>query len=238
MSRIQLPTVDTARDVVRQFNKRILNPVMLQLAGRRYWYAAAIHHQGRSSGRQYLTPIVADEIEGGFLIPLPYGTDVDWLRNVLVSGRAVLDVHGCTFEVGRPEILEPAQALPLLSGWRAAWWRAIRMGPFLRLMTEPATEPATAVAIPAEAETEAETEQAEAEPAPAAAVPAEAEPAPADAGPAPEPTAAPEPIEAETTGPAETTGSEATEARAEEARAEAVADVPSADSAMAEGVKA
>jgi hypothetical protein len=41
-----------AWDAVRQVNKRVANPVMLRLAGRRYWYAAAIHHRGRRSGRE------------------------------------------------------------------------------------------------------------------------------------------------------------------------------------------
>ena len=36
---------------VRQFNKHVLNPVMRLAAGRRHWYAAALHHVGRRSGR-------------------------------------------------------------------------------------------------------------------------------------------------------------------------------------------
>jgi hypothetical protein len=37
-------------DTVRVFNKRVLNPVMLLVAGRKYWYAGVIEHTGRRSG--------------------------------------------------------------------------------------------------------------------------------------------------------------------------------------------
>ncbi len=63
-------------DRIRDFNRRILNPVMLHLAGRRLWYASSIHHRGRASGRSYETPIWAHMTSDGFLVSLPYGADV------------------------------------------------------------------------------------------------------------------------------------------------------------------
>ncbi|RXS80310.1 nitroreductase, partial [Geobacillus sp. PK12] len=65
---------DRGRDVVRTFNKRVLNPVMLRLAGKRYWYAAVLRHTGRRSGKRYATPVVVERTANGFIIPLPYGT--------------------------------------------------------------------------------------------------------------------------------------------------------------------
>lgn len=59
------------RHFVRTFNKHILNPMMLAVAGRRHWYAAALHHTGRRSGRHYTTPVVAQPVPDGFVIPLP-----------------------------------------------------------------------------------------------------------------------------------------------------------------------
>jgi len=67
---------------VRRIRKGIINPAMLLLAGRRHWYGAALHHIGRRSDRPYTTPVVAEPAADGFVIPLPYGTDVDWLRNI------------------------------------------------------------------------------------------------------------------------------------------------------------
>ena len=52
--------MNSVRDTVRTFNKYLLNPAMLHLAGRRHWYAAVIRHTGRKSGKSYATPVVAD----------------------------------------------------------------------------------------------------------------------------------------------------------------------------------
>jgi hypothetical protein len=46
-------------DVVRVFDKRVLNPAMMMLAGRRRWYASVLRHKGRRSGKEYATPVVA-----------------------------------------------------------------------------------------------------------------------------------------------------------------------------------
>jgi len=84
-------------NAVRVFNKYVLNPAMLNLAGRKHWYAALIRHTGRRSGKHYATPVVADRFADGFILPLPYGTGVDWLRNVLAAGRATVRVGGENF---------------------------------------------------------------------------------------------------------------------------------------------
>jgi hypothetical protein len=67
----------SVRDAVRRFNNYLLNPAMMHLAGRKYWYAAVIRHTGRRSGRSYATPVVADRVGDAFILPLPYGTGVD-----------------------------------------------------------------------------------------------------------------------------------------------------------------
>ena len=103
------------KNAVRVFNKHVLNPAMLNLAGRKHWYAAVIRHTGRRSGKRYATPVVADRFTDGFVLPLPYGTGVDWLRNVLAAGRATVTVGGETFDVTEPEIIDAATASPLLS---------------------------------------------------------------------------------------------------------------------------
>ena len=112
------------RDAVRSFNKHVLNPAMMHLAGRRHWYAAVMRHIGRRSGRHYATPVVADRVMNGFIVPLPYGTDVDWLRNVLASGSAALQVNGHTYDVIDPEIIDAATAGPQLSPRRRRVFQA------------------------------------------------------------------------------------------------------------------
>lgn len=111
------------RDMVRAFNKRVLNPVMLRMAGRRHWYAAVLRHTGRRSGESYVTPVVAERIEDGFIIPLPYGTKVDWLQNMLAAGHATIATKGNSYEVVNPAIIDAAAALPRVSPRRGRAWR-------------------------------------------------------------------------------------------------------------------
>lgn len=119
------------REAVRRFNKRILNPAMLLLAGRRHWYAAALHHVGRRSGRTYDTPVVAEPVGDGFVVPLPYGTDVDWLRNVRAAGRATIDTHGRHYEVDQPRVIGAGQALPLVRPSRRRVWQRLHIDNYL-----------------------------------------------------------------------------------------------------------
>ena len=122
-----------SKDAVRAFNKRVLNPLMMLVAGRRYWYAGVIHHTGRRSGRAYATPVVADRVEGGFIVPLPYGTGVDWLRNVQAAGAATLQVRGVRYEVVKPEIIDAAAAFPRVPAKHARIWRRMGIEHYLEL---------------------------------------------------------------------------------------------------------
>ena len=92
-------------NAVRRFNRRVLNPQMLRVAGGAHWYAARLEHRGRRSGRTYLTPVVARPVPGGFAVPLPYGTGVDWLRNLQASGRGTLLVKGRRYIVTQPRVV-------------------------------------------------------------------------------------------------------------------------------------
>ena len=120
------------RTLIRTSNKYLLNPLMLQLAGRRHWYASVIEHTGRRSGKRYSTPIVADQVGQDILIPLPYGTQVDWVRNVLTAGHATLISKGRHFEVDSPELIDSTQALPLLPRERRHTFERVSIGHFLR----------------------------------------------------------------------------------------------------------
>ena len=53
-------------DNVRVFNKRLLNPLMLRFAGRKYWYASVIEHTGRRSGKHFATPVATEGGTGWF----------------------------------------------------------------------------------------------------------------------------------------------------------------------------
>jgi deazaflavin-dependent oxidoreductase (nitroreductase family) len=101
-------------DHIRMFNKRVLNPLMMRMAGRKHWYASVIEHTGRRSGTDYATPVVAETVPGGFIIPLPYGVGVDWARNVLAAGHATVRSRGRTCRVEQPRIISAEEAGPQL----------------------------------------------------------------------------------------------------------------------------
>jgi hypothetical protein len=126
---------DRVRGVVRRINKHVLNPAMMLLAGRKHWYAAVIRHAGRNTGRHYSTPVVAERLPDGFIIPLPYGTGVDWLLNVQTSGKAALTASGRTYDVCDPTVIDAAAASSLLSARRQQIFDRFGVTKFLKVRT-------------------------------------------------------------------------------------------------------
>jgi len=62
---------------------RILNPLMRKFAGRRHVrMAAEVRHIGRTSGRAYSTPAGARVHGDVAVIPLTFGNQSEWAKNV------------------------------------------------------------------------------------------------------------------------------------------------------------
>ena len=120
------------REMVRAFNRKVLNPLMLKRAGRRSWYASVIETTGRTSGKTHRTPIVADPVVGGFVIPLPYGEDVNWLKNARASHRAVVHHHDVDYVVDRFDTIGELDAAPLLTNQHRRAFRLTGVDEFLR----------------------------------------------------------------------------------------------------------
>jgi deazaflavin-dependent oxidoreductase (nitroreductase family) len=129
---------------VRRFNRSVLNPVMARFSGRKGFCAATIHHVGRRSGIPYATPIIAQSEPGGFLIPLLYGTDVDWLRNVLAAGRAIIDADGRTMVVEQPAVISLDEVVSRFPERLARSLRLVGTRDVLRLTATGLATPATA----------------------------------------------------------------------------------------------
>ncbi|MDJ0663240.1 MAG: nitroreductase family deazaflavin-dependent oxidoreductase [Acidimicrobiia bacterium] len=96
-----------------KINKRIFNPIELRRGKR-----PTLTHVGRKSGKEYVTPLDAHQIEGGYLFILVYGSECDWVRNILASGTATLRKDGETIELANPRVIRGDEAWPLL-GHRA-----------------------------------------------------------------------------------------------------------------------
>jgi deazaflavin-dependent oxidoreductase (nitroreductase family) len=118
---------------VRVSNKHLLNPLMRTFAGRKNGYAAVIRHTGRKSGKPYSTPVGAERVQDGFIIPLGYGTQVDWLQNVIAAGRATLSANGETHDVTEPEVIDAATASPSLSPKRRRTFERIGIAQYLKV---------------------------------------------------------------------------------------------------------
>lgn len=120
---------------MRLFNKRTLNPAVLKSAGQRSNIYSVVHHLGRSSAKPYTTPVAAAPTSDGFVIPLPYGKNVDWCRNVVAAGRCTIECNGETYTVGEPEVIDGAAAIAMLRPSRGLVWRALRINKdqFLRV---------------------------------------------------------------------------------------------------------
>jgi deazaflavin-dependent oxidoreductase (nitroreductase family) len=103
---------------------RALNPVMRKLAGRRHvMMAAQIRHVGRRSGRQYVTPAGARLVGDTFVIPLTFGNQSDWSRNVRAAGGCSIRLDGTDYRAVQPRLADREQAGPVI---RAAFGPVVR----------------------------------------------------------------------------------------------------------------
>jgi len=95
---------------VRRTNRAVFNPMQMKSAGTPGAYASIIHHVGRNSGNDYETPVGAVATGDGFVIALPYGTEADWLKNVMAAGTATIDYEGETHQVDEVTVAPIAEA--------------------------------------------------------------------------------------------------------------------------------
>jgi hypothetical protein len=119
------------KNMVRQFNKRILNPFTLSFAGRRRSPYTIVMHVGRKSGRIYATPVVAAVRESRIFIPLPYGEGVDWLRNILAEGGCTVKWNGISYQVGEPEVIDSYIAISEFPAYQQGALKLLRVQKFL-----------------------------------------------------------------------------------------------------------
>jgi deazaflavin-dependent oxidoreductase (nitroreductase family) len=89
---------------MRRVNRVFTNPLMRTFA----WLVpplAVVHHVGRRSGRRYRTPVVAFPSAAGFVIPMTYGRDVDWARNLVRAHGGEIEQRGRRVALRNPRIV-------------------------------------------------------------------------------------------------------------------------------------
>ena len=100
--------------VMRPMTK-MLNPLIVKLAGRRHFrMAAQIRHTGRRSGRTYTTPVSARRSGDMVVIALTFGNQSDWSRNVRSAGGGTIRIEGEDYHVTKPQIMSRQEAKPLV----------------------------------------------------------------------------------------------------------------------------
>jgi deazaflavin-dependent oxidoreductase (nitroreductase family) len=132
-------------DPVRRFNKYILNPLTLRFAGSRIGPYSVVQHVGRRSGHAYATPVVARPMGEHFFMPLPYGANVDWCRNVLAAGQATVEYQGQSYAVVAPEVVGQEDGLPAFPPGQQWLYRRLGFPQFLRVMK---LDDAPTIAVP------------------------------------------------------------------------------------------
>ena len=106
-----------------RFNRHVTNPIQRMWAG---WAPTfgILEHVGRKSGKPYRTPLTVFSTDDGVAILLTYGTDRDWLKNVVAADRASMRRYGRTFALADPRVMSKAEAAPSVKGaWRPIFAR-------------------------------------------------------------------------------------------------------------------
>jgi len=102
------------KTVMRPMTK-MLNPLIVKLAGRRHFHMAAqIRHVGRRSGQTYTTPVSARRSGDMAVIALTFGNQSDWSRNVRSAGGGTIRIDGEDYHVTEPKVMSLQEAKPLV----------------------------------------------------------------------------------------------------------------------------
>jgi hypothetical protein len=80
-----------------------------------------------------VTPLVAEAVEGGFVIPLPYGDDTDWCRNLVAAGKGTLDLKGETILIFNPRVVDMASVQDQVRAAQVRNWKRLGLRGFLRV---------------------------------------------------------------------------------------------------------
>ena len=104
-----------------EFNKHFTNRAVLLIAG---WAPgfAIIHHVGRSSGKQYDTPVNVFRHDDGYLFALTYGMS-SWVENVLAANGCRVTTRGSTIELSDPRVYTDPdrRGTPAPARWILGW---------------------------------------------------------------------------------------------------------------------
>ena len=132
-----VPPSPFVRVVMRPMTKR-LNPVIGRFAGRvGFHMAGEIRHVGRRSGKVYVTPVSPRLLGDVALVPLTFGNESDWAKNVRAAGGCEIRLDGIDYVATAPEFVSRVQAKPMIKAgfnpMQRVMLRMLGIKQFLRL---------------------------------------------------------------------------------------------------------
>jgi deazaflavin-dependent oxidoreductase (nitroreductase family) len=106
------PGVPTPRTrFIRPFTTHVLNP-FTRLFVHRLPGFGIISHRGRKTGEIHRTPMNVFRDGEDYLFALTYGSNVQWVKNILAAGEADLRIRDKTVHLTRPELfVDPKRRL-------------------------------------------------------------------------------------------------------------------------------
>jgi deazaflavin-dependent oxidoreductase (nitroreductase family) len=95
----------------RHIARRYVNPVTRRVAGRLPTFGV-LTYSGRKTGRTYHTPINVFRRGDAYFFFLTYGSDAQWVKNVLAAGSCSLETQGRIVELVEPELITDPELRP------------------------------------------------------------------------------------------------------------------------------
>ena len=96
---------------MRPFTTRIVNPITRRIAGWAPWFGI-IRCRGRNTGQEYRVPMNVFRRGDSYVFALTYGSDVNWVQNVLAAGECGLRTRRRELRLVEPElIVDPGRRL-------------------------------------------------------------------------------------------------------------------------------
>jgi deazaflavin-dependent oxidoreductase (nitroreductase family) len=118
-----------------RFNRSVTNPLLRPLAARLPGFAI-VSHTGRRSGRRYSNPVNLFRTGDRCVIPLTYGADSQWVRNVLAAGGCEVQTRGRRIELAEPNVVHDPRGVLVPAAVRQIL-RVIDVEDFLVLTRRP-----------------------------------------------------------------------------------------------------
>jgi deazaflavin-dependent oxidoreductase (nitroreductase family) len=98
--------------VMAKFNRRVTNKIIGLAAPYLPPWGVLIHH-GRKSGTEYRTPVAVSVRDGSLTVPIGYGEESDWLRNLLAANGGQVMHRGKTRAFTNPRVVDRDE----VTGW-------------------------------------------------------------------------------------------------------------------------